>query len=97
MRRLRVTPVAKSDLRGIWAYIADDNPRAADRFLRRLYGRMLRLPRYPEIGERYDQYRPGLRGIVEGSYVIFYEITPDAVHIFRVLHGARNWEAILAE
>jgi toxin ParE1/3/4 len=94
MRRLRVLPVAKADLRGIWAYIANDNPPAADRFLRRLYDRMLRLPQYPEIGERQDRYRHGLRSIVEGSYVIFYEITPDAVSIYRVLHGARNLEAI---
>jgi toxin ParE1/3/4 len=60
MRRLRTTPAAKDDLRGIWTYIAQDNPSAADRFLRRLYDRMWRLPQYPNIGERQDRYRPGL-------------------------------------
>jgi toxin ParE1/3/4 len=94
MRRLRITPAAENDLDGIWAYIAKDNPSAADRFLRRLNDRMAGLPRYPEIGERQDRYRAGLRSIVEGSYVIFYEVTKDAVRIFRVLHGARDLDAI---
>jgi toxin ParE1/3/4 len=94
MRRLRITPVAEEDLASIWAYIARDSPESASRFLRRLDERMRRLPQYPNIGERQDRYRQGLRSIVEGSYVIFYEVSPEAVSIYRVLHGARDLDAI---
>ncbi|MBA3483410.1 MAG: type II toxin-antitoxin system RelE/ParE family toxin [Pirellulales bacterium] len=77
-----------------WAYIAKDSPGAADRFLRRLNERMERLPQAPHVGERQDQYRAGLRSIVEGSYVIFYEVSATKVSIYRVLHGARDLKAI---
>lgn len=94
MRQLRITPAAEDDLFSIWAYIAKDSPGAADRFLRRLNDRMQRLPQAPFVGERQDQYRAGLRSIVEGSYVIFYEVNANKVSIYRVLHGARDLKAI---
>ena len=54
MRRLRITPAAEDDLDGIWAYIAKDNPSAADRFLRRLNDRMAGLPPMPTFLARLD-------------------------------------------
>jgi len=97
MRQLRITPAAQDDLFSIWSYIAKDSPNAADRFLRRLHARMNKLPLSPEVGERQDRYRPGLRSIVEGSYIIFYELTSDSVSIYRILHGARDLDAIFGQ
>jgi toxin ParE1/3/4 len=97
MRRLRVTPAAETDLFSIWQYIAEDSPAAADRFLRKLRRRMDKLPLSPSVGERQDRFRQGLRSIVEGSYIIFYEVTNESVDIYRVLHGARDLETIFGE
>lgn len=90
MRRVRLTPAAREDLDAIWSYIAKESPNAADRFLRRLSDRMNRLPLAPYAGERQDQYREGLRSIVEGAYVIFYLPTDGSIDVHRVLHGARD-------
>ena len=34
---------------------------------------------------------------MEGSYVIFYEVVPDAISIYRLLHGARDLPTILGD
>jgi toxin ParE1/3/4 len=40
-------------------------------------------PERPELG-------PGIRSISLSPYVIYYEVTDEAVIILRVLHGARD-------
>jgi toxin ParE1/3/4 len=93
--RLRKTSVAEQDLIAIWDYIAKDNPNAADRFLKRFDKRFKQLQQFPLIGESQDRFRIGLRSVIEGSYIIFYEPRPDEILIYRVLHGARRWEDLL--
>ena len=51
--------------------------------------------RNPLSGESQDRFRTGLRSVIEGNYVVFYEPRPDEVLIYRILHGARNWEELL--
>lgn len=97
MRKLRFTTAAADDLQSIWSYIAQHSEAAASRYLRRLDSRMRQLLIAPEIGERQHRYRAGLRSIVEGSYVIFYEVVPDAISIYRLLHGARDLPTILGD
>ena len=75
------TRIAEQDLLGIWEHIAQDNPSAADRFWQRLEKRFQTLRQQPLIGESQERYRPNLRSVPEGSYVIFYEPRPDAILI----------------
>jgi toxin ParE1/3/4 len=95
MPRLRKTSIAEQDLLGIWDYIAKDSVAAADRFWLRLQERFELLLTQPYMGESQERFRPNLRSIVEGSYIVFYEPLPDGVLIYRVLHGARQWEQLL--
>jgi toxin ParE1/3/4 len=95
--RLRTTPAAEQDLYAIWDYIAADNTAAADRFLRQLQERFSQLLQSPLSGESQDRFRPGLRSIIEGSYVIFYEPRDYEILIYRVLHGARRWGDLISE
>ncbi len=95
--RLRKTAIAEQDLLAILDDIAQDNLGAAERFGQRLNDRFQSLIKNPLIGESQDRFRPGLRSIVEGSYVIFYEPRPDEIVIYRVLHGARKWEDLLSD
>ena len=95
--RLRKSAIAEQDLFAIWDYIAQDSPIAADRFLRRLADRFQSLLKNPLSGESQDRFRTGLRSIVEGNYVVFYEPRPNEILIYRVLHGARNWEELLSD
>lgn len=97
---MRQLPVIRSsradqDLIEIWSYVAKDNPNAADRLLRRLDERVQKLQDYPEQGEALPNSNAGMRRIVEGSYLIFYQILDDVIRVVRVLHTSRQWEDVL--
>ena len=94
--RLRKSAIAETDLLAVWNYIAQDSPDAADRFWQRLNERFQLLLRNPLIGESQERFRPGLRSVIEGNCIIFYEPRPDEILIYRVLHAARRWEDMLS-
>ncbi|MEW6306949.1 MAG: type II toxin-antitoxin system RelE/ParE family toxin [Verrucomicrobiota bacterium] len=43
-----------------------------------------------------DNLRPGLRRRLVGDYLVFYLIKENEIHVVRILHGARDLEAIFA-
>ncbi len=86
------TRQACEDVIEIWQYIAADNAVAADAVVRRLDEVILLLGEHPKLGMSQDKYRPGLRCMPAGGYLIFYDEMPGALRILRVLHGARRWE-----
>ena len=90
MRQHRVSAAARADLDEIWFYIAQDNPEAADKFIRALVSRFPRLAAMPEMGRRREELAPRLRSLAFGNYVIFYRPMENGVEIARVLHGARD-------
>lgn len=94
MPRLLKRPKAERDLDEIWLYIAQDNPANADRFLDRLQERCLALADFPKMGTSRDDLKTGLRSHPCGRYLIFYFPIEDGVDIVRVLHGARDLDAI---
>ena len=51
--------LARRDLDGIWDYIAQDNPDAADDFIDRLTARCESYARQPQLGESRDNILPG--------------------------------------
>ena len=75
----------------IWFYIAQDNPDAADRFIRALVSRFPLLASMPEIGRAREELSPHLRSFPVGNYVIFYRLVDSGIEIARVLHGARDF------
>jgi len=97
MRKLPVNRSSRADqdLIEIWSYVARDNPDAADRLLRRLDDRIQKLQDYPEQGESLPTSNIGMRRVVEGSYLIFYQILDDVIKVVRVLHTSRQWEDVL--
>jgi toxin ParE1/3/4 len=94
MARCRIAPIAESDLEQIWNYIARDNVDAADRMLDRIGDVFEMLSRQPLIGESRSEIRVGLRSFPVGNYVVYYALASDRVDIARVLHGARDVDAI---
>jgi toxin ParE1/3/4 len=90
------TPEAIADLDGIWDYIARDNPVAADRMLDELGEQFILLSDSPEIGELQPKLADGsYRRFTFRSYVIYYRPLKDGIVLVRVLHGARDHEALL--
>jgi toxin ParE1/3/4 len=97
--RVRWTDPAQTDFLQILAYIARDNPAAAERVGWRLLSAIDGLAAQPRLG------RPGrvagTRELVipRLPYVAIYRIveaaraTASEVEVLRVIHGARRWPA----
>ena len=89
--RLVWAAAALRDLAAARAYIAHDNPPAADNQIGRILVSVTRLLRFPEIG------RPGRRGgtrelvVNRTPYIVAYRLRGEAVEILRVLHARQRW------
>lgn len=92
--RIEISAPARIDLRQIWLYVAEDNSKAATRLLGRIEARFKMCSRQPLIGEPCFDLGDGMRRHSFGNYVVYYRPTDDAVHILRVLHGARDIQQI---
>ena len=90
MNQYRISDAARSDLDEIWFYIAQDDPNAADRFIRTLISRFPMLAGLPETGRQREELAPQLRSFSVGNYLIFYRPMDNGIEIARVLHGARD-------
>ncbi len=91
MKRFRLSPEAARDIRGIWAYIAEDNIRAARRVRLQIFDACRKIASNPGIGHRREDFtdKPVLFWAV-GSYLIVYNPVRQPIEIVRVVHGARD-------
>jgi len=94
MSRYRISVRAREDLKEIYRYIAKDNPTAAGQLRDAFYEKFRMLVRQPLIGEACQDLLPDLRFFTVGNYVIFYVLADNGVKIIRVLHGARDVDAL---
>ncbi len=87
-------PLAEADILEIWDYIADDNPAAADRWVDQLDGQFRMLATQPKMGRARDELVPGVRSFPFGRYVVFYVPIDKGIDVVRLLHGARDIDAV---
>ena len=92
-----IRPRAAVDLAEIWAYIADDSPHHADVFVDLLDSKFQAPARRPGMGRRRPELTPDIRSFPVDRYVIFYVPRSRGVEIVRVLHGARDVDAMIEE
>ncbi len=92
--QLLITPIAEADLAEIWAYIAEDSPKAASAFVQQIEAKFAPLLEFPGMGAPRDQIVPGLRAAPYKNYVIYYMFDDVALTIIRVVHGARDVRAL---
>ena len=88
--RLLRTAQAEEDLIDIWAYIARDNPAAADRVLDALDEKSHALARNPQMGMAREDIAAGVRHFPVGNYLILYRDLGDGVEVVRYVHGMRR-------
>ena len=98
MRLVRVSAEAEADLLAILEYVSRDSNDAALRLIDRLTESATDLgttalehsliPRHEETG---------LRRRIVGRYAIIYAIDRDNVDILHIVHGARNFAALLVK
>ncbi|RQS71554.1 type II toxin-antitoxin system RelE/ParE family toxin [Burkholderia sp. Bp8963] len=96
---VRLSDFAISELESIADYIARDNPRRAVTFVGELREKCLSLAEMPFAFPLVSRFEgQGVRHRVYGSYQIFYRVVgdpPTQIDILHVLHGARDYAAIL--
>lgn len=90
MALLKRTRQAEIDLLDIWAFIAEDNSKAADNIVGQLDARSHELLVHPDMGQARNDVAKGLRHLVMNSYLILYRIDGEDIEVVRYLHGARN-------
>jgi toxin ParE1/3/4 len=82
---------AQEDMAHIVAYIAEDNPDAAERMEERIYRATALLTEQAGMGRsgRVD----GTRELVIGgtSYIVPYRVRGQVVEVVAVMHAARQW------
>jgi toxin ParE1/3/4 len=94
LKRLRILPQAVADLDTIWLHIARDDPDAADGIIDHFTERFAALCDFPHLGAACPEIAENLRRTPTRGYVIFYSVTGQTLVIERVLHGARDIEAL---
>lgn len=94
MTTLRLRPLAEADLDDIWLHIAGYDPPAADATIDHFTKIFDLLRRQPGMGAPTTELGEGLRRFPVGNYLIFYTGETGALVVERVLHGARDIEAL---
>lgn len=89
-REVRLTDRSKSDRNAIWLHIAEDRIGAADRILERFDDVFRLLSDNPDAGPSKPRLGRGIRTFTVEGYVICYRVTPEAIEVIAILHGARN-------
>jgi len=88
---VRWTDHAKSQLRHIHDYIAQESPFYAKRVTQALVNRVTGLDQLPRIGRMVPELNDeAVRELSLYSYRILYEITPAQINILAVIHKRRD-------
>lgn len=99
MTKIVFSPEARQDLSETGDYIAYRlrNKSAARHLLTRIQDTVMSLSQFPESGTPLVLSSPNIayRYLICGSYMLFYYISENVVHIDRILYGRRDYLAIL--
>ena len=102
-RRIILHAAAFRDLDETSAYIGENSPRASVRFLEAAQRAFRRLADMPGLGAPRDYDNPALAGLrmmpIPGfqKYGVYYLTTAETVEILRVVHGARDINALFGQ
>jgi toxin ParE1/3/4 len=97
-RSVRILRRAQADLLEIQAYIAHENPKAAESLVNEILALLESLSTFPERGVApKDAYlrQAGYRYAPHGEYLIFYKVLRSQVRVYRIVHGRRLYKDLL--
>ena len=94
--RVRFTRPADADLEEIGDWIAKDDPERAASFVADLRRAAVSLSSHPKRYPLIDRTQGDrVHKMSYRDYLIFYRVIANEVHVLRVLHGSRDWMALL--
>lgn len=97
MANYQFSEAAITDINQICDYVAQNNPRSASHLFDTIRQKCKLVANFPNMGKKYDQIRPNLRGFLVNDYIIFYYAQDDGIYIVRIINGYRNLEQLLQE
>jgi toxin ParE1/3/4 len=98
-----VSPQAEADVVAVACYIAESNADAGERFVDAAYATFRFLTTQPELGRPRRFPNSALTGLRSWRvaqftrYLIFYRYQDGIVEILRVIHGARDLDALFRD
>ena len=96
--KIRINPVATTDLMEIKNYIAKDNIEAGIKTVKEIIDKIENLANFPEQGAMLMykiKLKSKYRYIISNQYIIFYIYEQNTVSIQRILHGKRDLMSLL--
>ena len=84
-------PQASADLLEIVAYIADDNPSAAQKLKDEIEAKVGKLPDHPRLYKLSPRVKGMRELIVRNNYIVLYRESPRLVEIVSLIHARRMW------
>jgi toxin ParE1/3/4 len=84
------TETALAEVDEILAYIAKDNPLAADEVSVMLQATVRRLADYPRLAIETDEPNVRVTPVLPYRYLIFYSVDRDTVIVRNIRHAARD-------
>jgi len=87
LKRIILSPKAKSDLSNIWDYSLDRwGAEKAEDYLRQLWKNLQECADNPDIAVKADLVRKGYRKMISGSHVVYFKEIKNGIDVIRVLH-----------
>ena len=91
MINIRLSPMARADLDGIWNYSVQVwNLDQAEAYMRVIEASFNILAGQPELGRRINDIRKGYFSFPSGSHLPIYKITNGYIDIIRILHKSSD-------
>ncbi|HEX4589611.1 MAG TPA: type II toxin-antitoxin system RelE/ParE family toxin [Gemmataceae bacterium] len=79
----------------MWRFVADTSEPRADRLIDELIKKFQEIADQPLLlGSNDEMFGSGNRTSLAGDYIIFYVVAAGGIEIIRVIHGARDIEAM---
>jgi toxin ParE1/3/4 len=94
-RRYSIAPSASQDLDRISEYYMSRRIEAGERLFQEFNRKCQNLVQFPNMGCSYGHIIPLLRGVPLDGYIIFYQVTEEAVTILHVVSGSQDIETLL--
>ncbi len=92
--KVQLAAIADVDLEDIGDHIALQSPSRAVTFIRELRVRAHRIGDFPHAGPPRFHWGADVRIAIHGPYLLVYRVRDEMVQVLRVVHGARNLNAL---
>ncbi|MBC7770072.1 MAG: type II toxin-antitoxin system RelE/ParE family toxin [Phycisphaerales bacterium] len=91
-----VSPEAGADLDEMESWLTENwGPIAAANAIEAVLAKIAALPEMPLAGTPRPEFGEAVRFVTTGRYFIYYEAAGQALAVLRILHSARNRDAIM--